>query len=98
MLISIFVVVHGSAYGVNSIIRPILTREVLGNRNFGEISGRIGGLSILGTAIAPFTGSLIWQQAGYPAMLYVSIFLLLVGLGLVQAAVWRTRTTARPGE
>lgn len=91
-MIGVFVLVHGSAYGVNSIVRPVLTREVLGNKNFGEISGRIGGLSILGTAIAPFTGSLIWQAAGYSAMLILSIILLLAGIGLLQAAIWRGRS------
>ena len=91
-LIGLFVLVHGSAYGVNSIVRPVLTREILGNKNFGEISGRIGGLSILGTAIAPFTGSLIWQVAGYSAMLYISIALLLVGIILLLAAISRGKS------
>lgn len=98
LMIGLFVLVHGSAYGVNSIVRPVLTREVLGSRNFGEISGRIGGLSILGTAIAPFTGSLIWQFAGYTTMLVLSVILLLVGIGLLQAAIWRGRSTPPPIE
>jgi MFS family permease len=98
LLIGTFVVLHGAAYGVNSIVRPILTREVLGNKSFGEISGRIGGLSILGTAIAPFAGSLIWQLAGYSTMLILSIILLLTGLGLLQAAIWQGRAAATKAE
>ena len=94
LLIGTFVVLHGAANGVNSIVRPMLTREVLGNKSFGEISGRIGGLSIFGTAIAPFAGSLIWQLAGYTAMLIISITLLLVGLALLQAAIWQSRSAA----
>ena len=93
-LIGLFVLVHGAAYGVNSIVRPVLTREVLGNKSFGQISGRIGGLSILGTAIAPFAGSLIWQVAGYATMLYVSIALLLMGIGFIQAAIWQGKRSA----
>ncbi|MCJ8307764.1 MAG: MFS transporter [Rhizobiaceae bacterium] len=96
LLIGLFVVIHGSAYGVISIVRPVLTREVLGSKNFGEISGRIGGLSIFGTAIAPFAGSLIWQFAGYSAMLVLSIILLLVGVGLLQLAIWRGRSMTPP--
>ncbi|MEP2555902.1 MAG: MFS transporter [Rhizobiaceae bacterium] len=94
LLIGTFVVVHGAAYGVNSIVRPMLTREILGNKNFGEISGRIGGLSILGTAIAPFAGSMIWQIAGYSTMLVISIVLLLCGIGLLQAAILQGRPAA----
>ena len=43
VMILSFVMLHGAAYGVTSIFRPILTREVLGETNFGLISGRIGG-------------------------------------------------------
>ena len=37
-LIGTFVVLHGAAYGVNSIVRPMLTREVLGKTGLCSIS------------------------------------------------------------
>ncbi len=87
VMILSFVVLHGAAYGVTSIFRPILTREVLGETNFGLISGRIGGLFMLGTAIAPFGGAMIWQFAGYPTMLALGVGLLLSGAFMLRAAI-----------
>ena len=39
MIIFGFVVLFGSAFGTVSILRPLLTREILGQRNFGAKSG-----------------------------------------------------------
>lgn len=86
VLILSFVVIHGSAYGVTSIIRPMLTRETLGGASFGQISGRMGGLVMFGTAIAPFGGSLIWQISGYTTMLILSAVLMVGGLIVLRIA------------
>jgi MFS family permease len=85
-MIILFVILHGAAYGVTSIIRPILTREMLGAANFGQISGRMSGLFMFGTAVAPFGGSLIWQVAGYTTMLAVAGALMLIGIVLLRQA------------
>ncbi len=90
-LVLVFVIFHGAAYGVTSIVRPVMTRELLGSQNFGLISGRIGGLFMLGTAVAPFTGALIWQVAGYQTMLMMVLALTLLGAGLLFVAARRTR-------
>ncbi|MGI9363990.1 MAG: MFS transporter [Rhizobiaceae bacterium] len=83
LLILSFVIVHGGSYGVTSIIRPMLTREMLGSASFGQISGRMGGLFMLGTAVAPFGGSLIWQMSGYQTMLVLCIALLVLGMAML---------------
>lgn len=83
LLILSFVIVHGGSYGVTSIVRPMLTRETLGSASFGQISGRMGGLFMLGTAIAPFGGSLIWQLSGYQTMLVLCIALLVWGMAML---------------
>lgn len=98
LLILAFVVLHGAAYGVTSIIRPVLTREILGSTSFGQISGRIGGLFMLGTAIAPFGGALIWQWTGYTAMLGLSVMLMLLGIFLVKLAANAAPTGTNAGE
>lgn len=86
VLILGFVVLHGAAYGLTSIVRPVLTREVLGETQFGLISGRIGGLFMFGTAIAPFGGALIWQVAGYTTMLGLGVVLMLTGAFILRTA------------
>ncbi|MEP1210009.1 MAG: MFS transporter [Rhizobiaceae bacterium] len=86
VLILSFVVLHGSAYGVTSIIRPMLTRQTLGAANFGQISGRMGGLFMFGTAIAPFGGSLIWRVSGYTSMLVLSAAMMVAGLFILRLA------------
>ena len=41
MLVVAFVLFQGSAFGLTSIIRPVITAEFLGRRNFGVVSGLI---------------------------------------------------------
>ena len=71
-LIALFAVMQGAAYGVTSIIRPVLTRERLGQADFGLISGRMGGVFMLGAAITPLMGAVIAENAGYGAFLLAS--------------------------
>ena len=77
-----FVVLFGSAFGTVSILRPLLTREILGQRNFGAKSGVLAMFFLTGLALAPFLGSHLWNIGGYNLMLLVNIFLLLLGLCL----------------
>lgn len=93
VLILTFVGIHGSAYGVTSIIRPMLTRMTLGSASFGQISGRLGGLVMFGTAIAPFGGSLIWQISGYTTMLILSAALMIGGLIILRMATAKVKVT-----
>ena len=39
------VVLQGSGYGVLSIMRPVMTREILGQARFGAISGAMAAMS-----------------------------------------------------
>lgn len=60
-----FVILHGSCYGIMSILRPVSTRDLLGSRNFGAISGAQALPVQITAALAPFLGSLLWQVGGY---------------------------------
>ena len=79
-LVMLFVAVHGASWGTLSILRPALTREVLGPGAFGLNSGRISGLGWLGSAGAPFGGSLLWLLGGYQLMLAVCVIMSLIAV------------------
>ncbi len=68
-MIALFAILQGAAYGVTSIVRPVLTRERLGQADFGLISGRMGAAFMLGSAAAPLLGGVIAERAGYDALL-----------------------------
>ena len=69
VFLSAFVILFGSAWGVVSILRPLLTRDILGEENFGAKSGALALPFLVGAALAPFLGSLVWEQGGYDTML-----------------------------
>ncbi len=89
-MIGLFAVMQGAAYGVTSIVRPVLTREKLGQADFGLISGRMGGVFMLGAAIAPFLGAMIADTAGYGALLLTSGVCAVTGALALKAAAGYT--------
>lgn len=74
-----FVVLQGASHGVTSIVRPAITREVMGERNFGAIAGAMAVPYLIGVALAPFLGSLIWLVGGYDLVLPVILASALAG-------------------
>lgn len=81
VLLASFVALQGFGNGVTSIIRPVLTAELLGKANFGLISGMTALVYISGFAAGPTVGSLAWQIGGYDLMLVVAVGI--GGLGTV---------------
>jgi len=77
-----FVILFGGAYGMVSIIRPVIARELLGERQFGSKSGALALVYLAGSASAPFLGSIGWSWGGYRLVLPSLILLALSGLGL----------------
>lgn len=86
-----FVILHGSCYGIMSIMRPVSTREILGSRNFGAISGALALPVQVIAALAPFLGSVLWQIGGYDLALLVVLFCGLAGLFAFRASVSLSR-------
>ena len=76
-----FVILFGGAYGVVSIIRPVIARNLLGERQFGAKSGALALVYLAGSASAPFLGALVWSRGGYDMVL--SGLLGLAALGLL---------------
>ena len=81
-----FVVLFGSGYGIVSVIRPVIAREVLGNDEFGSKTGVLALFYLLGSAISPFFGAIIWAVGGYQSLLVFLLLFIVIGLTLYRAA------------
>ncbi|MGD2173273.1 MAG: MFS transporter [Gammaproteobacteria bacterium] len=86
MLLIGFVILFGGAYGVVSIIRPVIARELLGESQFGAKSGALALVYLTGSASAPYLGSLGWSWGGYGLVLPGLILLAMSGMGLYLVA------------
>jgi MFS family permease len=77
-----FVILFGAGHGIVSIVRPLIARDILGENNFGAKFGALALFYLVGSASAPFLGSLVWGIGGYDLVLPVLIVLVMVGLSL----------------
>lgn len=75
-----FVLLFGAGYGMVSVIRPVVAREVLGTADFGLKTGLLAFFYLVGSATAPYVGSVIWSFGGYNLVLSAQIGLALAGL------------------
>ena len=80
-----FVVLFGSGYGIVSVIRPVIAREVLGNDAFGSKTGVLALFYLLGSAVSPFFGAVVWTIGGYQMLLVFLLGFVVIGLTLYQA-------------
>jgi MFS family permease len=85
-LVAVFVVLHGAGYGTASIVRPVLTAEVLGRRRFGVISGMLAIPFMGGFAIGPTAAALLWEAGGYDLVVGLAVVAALAGMVAVVAA------------
>ena len=85
-LVVFFVIAFGGGYGMVSIIRPVIAREILGERNFGAKFGALSMVYLVGSASAPFLGSLVWQVGGYALVLPCLVAVAAAGLVLYMLA------------
>ena len=63
-LLIVFVVLQGAGIGVASVMRPVVTGQLLGRRNFGVVSGLIGLMHMGGYALGPSVAALAWVSGG----------------------------------
>jgi hypothetical protein len=85
------VILQGSGHGVTSIMRPVIVRELMGEKNFGAISGAIAVPYLMMWAAAPLLGSLLWTVGGYDLALMVIGGFSVVGFFSYRAAVMIAR-------
>lgn len=91
MLLVLFVILQGSGHGVTSIMRPVIVRELMGEKNFGAISGAIAVPYLIMWAAAPLLGSLLWAAGGYDLALMVIGAFAVIGLISYRGAVHLAR-------
>ena len=87
-----YIVFQGSGIGVTSITKPVITVELLGQRNFGAVSGALALPSILGSAVAPTMAALIWLAGGYDLVLAATFGFAIVGL---VTFLWAVKSSKR---
>ena len=90
-----FVLFQGAGYGVTSILRPVITAELLGHRNFGMIAGMLAVPFMAAAAAAPTIAALIWGVGGYDIVIWFAIGVIMLGLTALVAAA-RTADNRRP--
>jgi MFS family permease len=97
LLVIAFVVFQGGSYGVTSIMKPVVARDLLGQRNFGAITGALAVPYLSAFAFAPFLGSLLWEAGSYTFVLQTVLVLSFLGLAayLVAARINRHRARTR---
>ncbi len=76
---------QGAAYGTTSILKPVVTAQVLGTARYGVVAGWLAVPYLAGFALAPSLGALVWQAAGSFAMVLFAAALAVAGLAAVAA-------------
>lgn len=92
-----FVLCFGSGYGIVSIVRPVIARDLLGEASFGYKSGSLALLYLAGAASAPWLGSVIWNAGGYELVLPALILLAVSGVALYCLAQHRAELSDDTG-
>ena len=86
LLLLPFVFFLGSGAGVTSIMKPVVTRDILGEADFGAVSGALAVPFLAAFALAPVAGSLLWEAGGYDLVLMALLAVAGVGLAAFVAA------------
>jgi MFS family permease len=82
-LVLVFAVAQGVGNGVISILRPVVTREVMGEAGFGESAGAVARLSLFAFALAPGLGAVLADLLGYGAVIAICVATPLAGAALL---------------
>ena len=85
VLLPFFVILQGAGMGMTSILRPVMTAELLGRAHFGIVSGFLAIPSILAAALAPTLAAIVWRVGGYETVILMAAATTVVGLGCVSS-------------
>ena len=94
-----FVVLQGAGIGIAGVMRPVMTAELLGRRNFGVVSGLIGLMHMSGYAIGPTVSALVWASGSYDRVITLAVAAAVTAIAALLMA-WRAgaRATQRVPE
>ncbi|RYG89219.1 MFS transporter [Loktanella sp. IMCC34160] len=84
-----FALLHGACYGISSIMRPLVIRDVLGHAGFGKSQGAVMGPAFMAFGAAPFLAAILADAAGYSAVLGVCVLAQALSAGLLSASTPR---------
>ena len=75
-----FACLQGAAYGVTSILKPLVVSQTMGMHGFASVSGMLALPYLACFALAPYLGSLLWERGGYDLALMVAGVAALCGI------------------
>ena len=105
-LVAGFVVLQGAGIGIASVMRPVVTAELLGRRNFGVVSGLVGLMHMGGYALGPSVSAMVWAWGGYDRVIVLAVGAAVAAAAALLAA-WKggrrggprgPRSTGAPGD
>jgi len=88
------IILQGSGIGVMSIMKPVVSREIMGGKNFGTVSGAISVPFFTGAAFSAYLASLLWEQGGYDLVILVMMGIVSLGFISFLMAVRAKRQSA----
>ena len=89
----IFAMIQGAAIGVMTILRPLLTAEILGQTGYGAIAGMLSIPTLAATALAPSLGAILLAQGGAALLIAVAaICAVLALIGSMALGALRARS------
>ena len=92
IFVVVFVMLQGGPYGLFSIVKPIITADLLGRVNFGLLSSMVGIGSLWGSAFAPGVAGSIGDRWNYDTLLLTTSSIAAVGLvSLIVTSTLRRR-------
>lgn len=81
-LVVLFAALQGASLGLISILKPVVIAEKLGSAAYGTISGWLAMPYLIGGALGPFAGALLWQAGGYVMALWAALIMASLGFAL----------------
>ncbi len=86
-LVGVFILFQGSAYGVLNIVKPVLTRDLMGENQFGAMMGVMAVPFLIAFAIAPYVGSILWQFSNYDVVRWFIFACTFIGIFCLGVAI-----------
>ena len=89
LILGLFVVLQGGAFGIINLVKPVITARLLGELNFGFISAVVGVGYIFGFAVAPGVSGFISDAWGTDRLIGTTFLLALVGFVIFSLSATR---------